>query len=95
MGGSLPPALWKETFRSAHCSSSGEQQRGYARIASLVYAFTWLRAPERHVAALYRVEDQLDGWALQFKEHAACAAGHPPYDLANCMEALLQAGARR
>ena len=45
------------------------------------------------MAALYRVEDQLDGWALQFKEHAACAAGHHPYDLPNCMAALLRPGA--
>jgi len=95
--------LWQETFRNPKWQTwpcrTAHLFTHFERMNELVDMFAAQRAPERDVLALYRVEDHLDGWAIQFREYELCAnqsAGaarpsHPhPYDIDQCRNRLLR-----
>jgi len=91
-------SLWQELFRNSkdtkRCSSPHSLAH-FERMHSLVDTFAVHRAPERDVLALYRVEDHLDGWALQFREYGLCTSSGSnndphPYDLNRCRDLLLR-----
>ena len=88
----LHPALAAETIRSR--ATFGADASACAATVLLVYRFMSLAQPADSVAELHRVEDQLEGWALQFKQYAACqqasSSSEHPYDVGACRDTLLK-----